>query len=645
MANATVLPPLSFFQWSIPTAPNPRLAAPISAAETTITFTSAPLDSTGAVIATAFVFGIRRSDNYVESVLVPAGGMSVDGLTATGCTRGIKLEGTDYTAAGAGLAVAHNQNEKVFCNITGVYEAILKAAVQGTVATGGSDFIIGTDADGTVTISRSTGAGTFVGWLRWNTGVDMAQFSNDGAAWTSFSDSVASVLFKVSAADTTPGYANVKIVGGTNVTTAIGNPAGNEELELSAAGPLASIVTDVSATEAEIDQALDGISANVTAGNLNTLTAGIASDADALHTHGGLLRTVLPFTAGEVLAAGDTVYINGLEQTVVEADANAYLQESAPTTNDHGTDLYASFPNAGATRTRSILHFDISAQPASVTKAFIRLYEVTLNTTVGVARKLRLENLNGTFDENTVTWNTQPGVDGTTVDTTYNVQNAYLIGAPYFFDITTIYNTKWNVDNFGLRIWWASEAAGSGANQAIVGSRTNGTAARRPDLILLTEGDDYGKVFKCSSDPQAAGYYGIVVTGGAADSTVYVQVIGTNSGFAGLTPYTPYAANSAGTIATASVLESQMVATSDTTVKILDKRREYSSDVLDSQETIYDADKALVLAPVGLMIDNQTNTAQTASSTYNIQGWILSTPNSAGTGTQAVGMATLDILN
>jgi len=39
----------------------------------------------------------------------------------------------------------------------------------------------------------------------------------------------------------------------------------------------------VTATPAEINQALDGISANVTDTNLNTLTG--ASNADALHVH------------------------------------------------------------------------------------------------------------------------------------------------------------------------------------------------------------------------------------------------------------------------------------------------------------------------------------------------------------------------
>lgn len=48
--------------------------------------------------------------------------------------------------------------------------------------------------------------------------------------------------------------------------------------------------TDVSTTEAELDRALSGASVNVTAANLNTLTAGAASDADALHKHPKYLR-------------------------------------------------------------------------------------------------------------------------------------------------------------------------------------------------------------------------------------------------------------------------------------------------------------------------------------------------------------------
>lgn len=45
------------------------------------------------------------------------------------------------------------------------------------------------------------------------------------------------------------------------------------------------IANGITATAAEVNQALDGISANVTDTNLNTLTLGASADADALHTH------------------------------------------------------------------------------------------------------------------------------------------------------------------------------------------------------------------------------------------------------------------------------------------------------------------------------------------------------------------------
>lgn len=76
------------------------------------------------------------------------------------------------------------------------------------------------------------------------------------------------------------------------------------------AGKLANICSDVSATEAEIDQALDGISANVTATNLNTLTAGSSSDASSLHKHGA---TTMAYTAYETITTDDAVALLPIE--------------------------------------------------------------------------------------------------------------------------------------------------------------------------------------------------------------------------------------------------------------------------------------------------------------------------------------------
>lgn len=133
---ATIVPDLatiSFFQWSTASDPAPRLASPIGSADTTITFTSAPLDHNGAVIATDFLMGIANTDGYVETVRVPAGALSVDGLTATGVVRGIRLEGLDWTVSDPTLASDFDQDSPVFANISGVLQALNTAGLTAQI--------------------------------------------------------------------------------------------------------------------------------------------------------------------------------------------------------------------------------------------------------------------------------------------------------------------------------------------------------------------------------------------------------------------------------------------------------------------------------------------------------------------------------
>ncbi len=124
---------LAVFQWSQLLAPNPRLANPIDSTTTTLQFTAPPLDHDGAVITRAFLMGIRSETSYVETVYVPADALSEDGLTATGVTRGIYLEGLDFTSGNADLASDFNQNSSVFCNISGVLGAIYQAGLTAQI--------------------------------------------------------------------------------------------------------------------------------------------------------------------------------------------------------------------------------------------------------------------------------------------------------------------------------------------------------------------------------------------------------------------------------------------------------------------------------------------------------------------------------
>lgn len=236
MADATKIPPsalMKFFQWARPSDPNPRLAAPIDDDDTTLTFTSAPQDANGDVITGAFLMNVKNSSSYTELIYVPAGGMSADGLTATGCIRGVRISGIDYATGDTDFADSHGQDSPVGCAVNAVYENILQAWFAGTLASGGSGLIIGTDADGTVTVSRSTGVGTSTGWIRWSTVTDKVEFADSAGVWVAISDTVSSVLFKNSVTDTTPGYNTDKNIAGDGITRTQNNPGANENSQWS----------------------------------------------------------------------------------------------------------------------------------------------------------------------------------------------------------------------------------------------------------------------------------------------------------------------------------------------------------------------------------------------------------------------------
>jgi hypothetical protein len=157
------------------------------------------------------------------------------GLTANGVIRGIDLNGLDWVTSNSSLAVTHKAGDAVSCNISGVFGSLMLATMNGSIATGGAGFVIGTEpgASGEVTtLYRTTTPGVTKGFLRWSS--DFVQFSNDGTNWINNTDVSASVLLKISAADTTAGYGEDKLVAGDNVTITKQNTGGNETLSIAA---------------------------------------------------------------------------------------------------------------------------------------------------------------------------------------------------------------------------------------------------------------------------------------------------------------------------------------------------------------------------------------------------------------------------
>jgi hypothetical protein len=114
------------------------------------------------------------------------------------------------------------------------------------------------------------------------------------------------------------------------------------------------IVKDLTATAAEINQALDGISANVTDTNLNTLTGG--GSADALHDHDQYDSVFAPYSTGSATAAQTTagsytlnvpIGVSGATQFEVYCSISSYEPDFSPTHANR--DLYIRGRNGGAT--------------------------------------------------------------------------------------------------------------------------------------------------------------------------------------------------------------------------------------------------------------------------------------------------------
>ena len=419
MADATVFPTLAqltYFQWATVAAPNPRLAAPIgnTNTDTTLTFTSAPLDKAGVVVTEAFLMGVKNDEGYVETIYVPAGGLSSDGLTATGVTRGIELEGIDFRVGDDSNIGSFDGDDPVFCNITAVLNQLMVSTLQGAIATGGTGIIVGTDAAGTITFSRSTGVGTAVGFLRWFTTNSKAQFSNDGVVWTNFDSVSASNLVVVSGDDNTPGNVEAKFVAGTNTTIATNNPGANETFQYNALGLLASIVTDVTTTAAEINTALDGISANVTAANLSTLVDG--GSADALHSHENPSKS---FIALEAVTADDSLALMAneveffaqlTEAFVALGDANARRRYSitfVPTKAPTGTTWVIRGREVGSSvlNLQMTIETDTAGDPSGTA------------VTNGTAASIDTSSWTTTSADRTITF---PGIPTLTIGVTYH---------------------------------------------------------------------------------------------------------------------------------------------------------------------------------------------------------------------------------
>ncbi len=181
----TKVPLMKYFQWSTPTYPNPRLASPIVSTDTTIYVTAPPLDESGTIVANDFLMGIKNNAGYVETVYVPASGISVDGKTFTGVTRGVRLTGLDPFTGDASLAADFDTDSPIFCNISAINFSYMLAALQGGVASGGTTWKIGDETDQDIIIYAQNADANKPAW-NYNKTANAWEDSNDGVTFQPF---------------------------------------------------------------------------------------------------------------------------------------------------------------------------------------------------------------------------------------------------------------------------------------------------------------------------------------------------------------------------------------------------------------------------------------------------------------------------
>jgi hypothetical protein len=353
LADISSVIDLEIAQTSTPSNPVVTVARKISDSDTTLITSTTLLNKDGTVITKACILGIKKSNGYLENVYVAAGGIT--GTTVTITTRGLKLGGIDFTATLAGNAVSHEQGEEVFLNVAPFLLQEFQDALQGDIGSGlklnarptytGTNavytervFADATARDAAITAPQNgdrcynTADGVF---QKYQTGA----WADDATGTTANGSTTVAGKFEeatqaeIDAATATGGTGAQLTVNPASLATSIYGvrlPSANEKIYLTA-------LESSGTTVVEIDQALDGISANVTAANLGTLTGG---GATTLHSHAQIcdswIMTSPVFTSSQYTRAcatvdAESIYVCQSNTTVVTI--YRYIRDSA-------TDLY-----------------------------------------------------------------------------------------------------------------------------------------------------------------------------------------------------------------------------------------------------------------------------------------------------------------
>lgn len=236
MTPATKLPnstAMKFFDWKGDPIfeRNPSLE---SGGTYYLKWSTPPKDENEAIITGAFLVTGAAKSGRTYTFWVPAGAVSADGLSATGCVGGIRPNGLDYTTGDTDFAPTTSTilaGGKIACGIPAVLGELIRSAIQGAIQTGSATLDIGTGASEDVYIKHNGNP-----WLK-QTSAGIAQYWN-GSSYVAFNDSIASSLVKVSATDTTPDYLQGKVGSSdSSIVFAVTGSGADETLDMTTALP------------------------------------------------------------------------------------------------------------------------------------------------------------------------------------------------------------------------------------------------------------------------------------------------------------------------------------------------------------------------------------------------------------------------
>jgi len=497
--------------------------------------------------ATTRAFTIDKGNSSSETILASSHSTTSGVTTITIAANGRNLPKFG-TGLGSGTGNEHPVGAEVGCvTISNVVNELVKV-FDGTNGTGGTAFRIGTNANNDIFIYAENGdanppfmkySAADNKWLISNDGTNTYDPEAGGSGVTAGAgiQIIAGVL-GINLSDTTIFVQTSSGAGDSGKVPRL-NASGQLANGFIGADTLAARVSNVTATATELNQVNDGVSANVTAANLNTLTAGEASNADPLHTH----ATLGPFNYTTAEAVNGSV----TPQAVCRLGTNAIdfvtQRSSSGYLLDYGAggDVDLGFGDV-ATSTRRATPFTYT-NSLPTTRNLVKI-AVMLQKEVAPTDNVVLAiqgdsggNPDGT-DITTATFSGSSLISGAFHVIEFTISGAALVSGTQYWAVLRRSTGLDAVNHYAVR---SSGNAGTGGKVFNAGTGTWGNG--NPFQMYLTIELDYdgGEIALADGDSNYLGnFIGFTKSNVASSGTAAVQTQGVVTGFTGLTPGAPY---------------------------------------------------------------------------------------------------------